>query len=169
MAGASSAPAMAAVTTAIIEQGRVASLYVNDFNARAIASYRRVGYGVDGELASGPLLNRVLFPYSGHQRSTSQSCPASAAPQGVRRDACSGRRRRPRPSSRPRSSCRLSAPLLWAITLGAVLVLVAVDLALTRRPHEVSMKEALGWSTFYIALPLAFGAWVGRLRPPAGA
>lgn len=47
-----SAPAMAAVTTAIIEQGRVASLYVNDFNAPAIASYRRVGYEVVGELAS---------------------------------------------------------------------------------------------------------------------
>jgi TerC family integral membrane protein len=30
----------------------------------------------------------------------------------------------------------------------------------TRRPHEVSMKEALGWSAFYIALPLAFGGYV---------
>lgn len=47
-----SVPAMAAVTNAIIEQGRVASLYVNDFNKPAIASYRRVGYEVVGELAS---------------------------------------------------------------------------------------------------------------------
>ena len=63
----------------------------------------------------------------------------------------------------------VGTPLLWAITLGAVLVLVAVDFALTRRPHEVSMKEALGWSAFYIALPLAFGAWVwGGYGPQRG-
>lgn len=39
-----SVPAMAAVTNAILEQGRVASLYVNDFNAPAVAAYRRAGY-----------------------------------------------------------------------------------------------------------------------------
>ena len=54
----------------------------------------------------------------------------------------------------------IGTPLLWGLTLGAVLLLLAVDFVLTRRPHEVSMKEALGWSAFYIALPLAFGAWV---------
>lgn len=47
-----SAPAMAAVTNAIVAGGRVSSLYVNDFNAPAIASYRRCGYDVVGELAS---------------------------------------------------------------------------------------------------------------------
>ena len=47
-----SVPAMAAVTNAIVEGGRTASLYVNDFNAPAIASYRRVGYDVVGEFAS---------------------------------------------------------------------------------------------------------------------
>ena len=54
----------------------------------------------------------------------------------------------------------IGSPLLWGLTIGAVLVLLAVDFVLTRRPHEVSMKEALGWSAFYIALPLAFGGWV---------
>ena len=54
----------------------------------------------------------------------------------------------------------IGTPLLWGITLGAVLLLLAVDFVLTRRPHEVSMKEALGWSAFYVALPLAFGTWV---------
>ncbi|MDN5570405.1 MAG: TerC family protein [Propionibacteriaceae bacterium] len=54
----------------------------------------------------------------------------------------------------------VGTPLLWGITIVAVLALVAMDFVLTRKPHEVSMKEALGWSAFYIALPLAFGAWV---------
>jgi len=30
----------------------------------------------------------------------------------------------------------------------------------TRKPHEVSMREAVGWSAFYVAIPLAFGLWV---------
>jgi TerC family integral membrane protein len=54
----------------------------------------------------------------------------------------------------------IADPLLWAVTLGAFAVLVGVDLVLTRRPHAVGMREAAAWSTFYIALPLGFGAWV---------
>ncbi|WKN48712.1 TerC/Alx family metal homeostasis membrane protein [Nocardioides sp. Arc9.136] len=54
----------------------------------------------------------------------------------------------------------IGTPLLWTVTIGAVLVLLLVDFLLTRRPHEVSMKEALGWSAFYVALPLAFGTWI---------
>ena len=38
------APAMAAVTNRIVRGGRTASLYVNDFNAPALATYRRCGY-----------------------------------------------------------------------------------------------------------------------------
>ena len=38
--------------------------------------------------------------------------------------------------------------------------LFAVDFLITRRPHEVSMREAVGWSAFYVALPLGFGGWV---------
>jgi len=41
-----------------------------------------------------------------------------------------------------------------------VLALFVLDFIITRRPHEVSMKEAIGWSAFYIALPVAFGGWV---------
>jgi TerC family integral membrane protein len=51
-------------------------------------------------------------------------------------------------------------PLLWGITVAAVVVLVGVDFALTRRPHEVSTREAAAWSAFYVALPLAFGGWI---------
>ncbi|WP_192498764.1 TerC/Alx family metal homeostasis membrane protein [Ornithinimicrobium pratense] len=49
---------------------------------------------------------------------------------------------------------------LWVITVGAILVLLTLDFIITRRPHAVEMKEAIGWSAFYIALPLAFGLWV---------
>jgi tellurite resistance protein TerC len=54
----------------------------------------------------------------------------------------------------------VAGPGLWAVTISAVVLLLAFDFALTRRPHEVSMREAVGWSAFYIALPLAFGGYV---------
>jgi tellurite resistance protein TerC len=54
----------------------------------------------------------------------------------------------------------VGTPTLWAAVIGAVVVLVALDFLLTRRPHAVSMKEAVGWSAFYVALPLAFGGYV---------
>lgn len=54
----------------------------------------------------------------------------------------------------------VGTPLLWALTIGAVILLLIVDFLITRRPHEVSMREALGWSAFYIAIPLAFGGWI---------
>ncbi|MBM6402334.1 TerC/Alx family metal homeostasis membrane protein [Phycicoccus sp. MQZ13P-5] len=50
--------------------------------------------------------------------------------------------------------------MLWGVTIGAVLALFALDFLLTRKPHEVSMKEAVAWSSFYIALPLAFGVYI---------
>jgi TerC family integral membrane protein len=54
----------------------------------------------------------------------------------------------------------VGTPLVWALTIGAVLVLFLADFLITRKPHEVSMREAVGWSAFYVAIPLAFGAWV---------
>ncbi|WP_392467355.1 TerC/Alx family metal homeostasis membrane protein [Arsenicicoccus cauae] len=54
----------------------------------------------------------------------------------------------------------IGTPMLWAATLGAVLALFALDFLLTRKPHAVSMREAVSWSVFYIALPLLFGGWV---------
>ena len=54
----------------------------------------------------------------------------------------------------------IGTPTLWALTLAAVVGLLALDFAITRKPHEVSMREAVGWSTFYVALPLAFAGWV---------
>lgn len=54
----------------------------------------------------------------------------------------------------------VGSPLLWGITIAAVLVLVTLDFILTHRPHEVKMKEAVGWTIFYLTLPLLFGAWI---------
>ncbi|WP_416905130.1 TerC/Alx family metal homeostasis membrane protein [Micromonospora echinospora] len=54
----------------------------------------------------------------------------------------------------------VGTPTLWAVTIVGVLVLLVLDFVVTRRPHEVTMKEAIGWSAFYVALPLAFGGWV---------
>jgi TerC family integral membrane protein len=54
----------------------------------------------------------------------------------------------------------IGTPWLWSATIAAVVALLALDFALTRRPHEVSLKEASLWSAFYIALPLAFGVFI---------
>ena len=54
----------------------------------------------------------------------------------------------------------VGTPTLWALTIGAVLLLFVLDFLITRRPHEVSMREAVGWSAFYIAIPLSFGVWI---------
>ncbi|MCM0677627.1 TerC/Alx family metal homeostasis membrane protein [Micromonospora phytophila] len=54
----------------------------------------------------------------------------------------------------------VGTPTLWGVTIAGVLALLVLDFLVTRRPHEVSIREALGWSAFYVALPLAFGAWI---------
>lgn len=54
----------------------------------------------------------------------------------------------------------IGTPTLWTATIVGVLLLLAFDFVVTRKPHEVSMKEAVGWSIFYIALPVLFGVWV---------
>ncbi len=57
----------------------------------------------------------------------------------------------------------IGTPSLWALIIGAVLVLLAADFVITRKPHEVSMGEAIGWSAFYVALPLAFGGYIWQV------
>ncbi|MBB5079247.1 TerC family protein [Nonomuraea endophytica] len=54
----------------------------------------------------------------------------------------------------------IGTPALWAITVAALAVLLSVDFVLTRRPHEVRMREAVGWSLFYLALPVGFGVYL---------
>ncbi|WP_434740212.1 TerC family protein [Micromonospora sp. SH-82] len=54
----------------------------------------------------------------------------------------------------------IGTPTMWAVTIAGVIALLALDFLVTRKPHEVSMREALGWSAFYVALPLAFAVWI---------
>lgn len=55
------------------------------------------------------------------------------------------------------STDSIATPQLWAGTVIVLAVLLAGDFAVTRRPHEVSLREAVGWSVFYLALPALFG------------
>ena len=51
--------------------------------------------------------------------------------------------------------------LVWSVTVGAILLLVIVDLlTVSAKPHEVKFKEAAGWSIFYIGIAIGFGIWV---------
>ena len=48
----------------------------------------------------------------------------------------------------------------WALTIGLVVGLLALDLLLAAvRPHKVGFREATAWSVFYIAVAIAFGLW----------
>ena len=52
----------------------------------------------------------------------------------------------------------------WAVTIGLVLALFAVDLFVAgRRPHAVGFREATAWSIFYVGLALLFGVVFGVL------
>jgi TerC family integral membrane protein len=52
------------------------------------------------------------------------------------------------------------SPLVWIVTVGLIVALLAVDLALAAvRPHKVEFREAAAWSVFYVAVAIAFGVW----------
>jgi tellurite resistance protein TerC len=51
----------------------------------------------------------------------------------------------------------IASPPLWLATVAVLLVLLGIDFAITRRPHDVPMREALAWTIFYLALPAVFG------------
>jgi len=51
--------------------------------------------------------------------------------------------------------------LTWALVVGAILLLIVIDLlTVSRKPHDVMFKEAAIWSIFYIGVAIAFGVWV---------
>ncbi|MGI6872908.1 TerC/Alx family metal homeostasis membrane protein [Amycolatopsis sp. 3B14] len=54
----------------------------------------------------------------------------------------------------------IGGPWLWVISIAVLLALLAADFLVTRRPHEVSLREAAGWSVFYLTLPLVFALWL---------
>ncbi|GGU28056.1 TerC family protein [Lentzea flava] len=50
--------------------------------------------------------------------------------------------------------------LTWAVTIGLIVVLLAVDLVLAAwRPHRIGFREASLWSVFYILVAVGFGVW----------
>ncbi|NHC45347.1 TerC/Alx family metal homeostasis membrane protein [Motilibacter aurantiacus] len=52
----------------------------------------------------------------------------------------------------------------WAATVGLVLALLALDLAVgALRPHHVGFGEATAWSVFYIGVAVAFGLVLGAI------
>jgi len=52
----------------------------------------------------------------------------------------------------------------WAVTIGLVVLLFAIDLALSiARPHEVGFREATVWSLFYIGVSIGFGIVFGTV------
>ena len=59
---------------------------------------------------------------------------------------------------------------MWAGFLMVVVGLLALDLGLfNRRDHEIGVRESLGLSAFYIAVALAFGAWLWSWLGPDSA
>ncbi|MFM6850724.1 MAG: TerC family protein [Terrabacter sp.] len=66
----------------------------------------------------------------------------------------------PAASEAATSTASIGTPTLWIATIAGILALFVIDFLITRRPHDPSMREALGWSAFYIAIPLVFGGWL---------
>ncbi|MEV5320540.1 TerC family protein [Streptomyces sp. NPDC052687] len=59
---------------------------------------------------------------------------------------------------------------VWALSVGVLCVLVAVDFLIGRKPHEVSLREAGVWTVVWIVLACAFGVGLGMTAGwgPAG-
>jgi tellurite resistance protein TerC len=52
------------------------------------------------------------------------------------------------------------SPLVWALTIGLILMLLGVDLVSGAiRPHKVGFREALIWSVVYVGVAIGFGGW----------
>lgn len=61
-----------------------------------------------------------------------------------------------------------SIPISWWVAFNVfVIAMLALDLGVFhRRAHVISMKEALGWSAFWITMALAFNAWLFQALGP---
>ena len=56
----------------------------------------------------------------------------------------------------------IGSPFLWLVFAGVVIGALLIDLVLMRHggPHKVTFREAAWWSLGWIALALAFNAWL---------
>ncbi|MEV4351981.1 TerC family protein [Actinoplanes sp. NPDC049596] len=62
----------------------------------------------------------------------------------------------------------IATPQLWVISIVVLVALLVADFFVTRKPHDVPMREAVGWSVFYLTLPAVFGLvlwWVYGSTP----
>jgi tellurite resistance protein TerC len=51
--------------------------------------------------------------------------------------------------------------LIWTVTVALIAGLILIDLfTSSRTAHDVSFKEATGWTVFYVGISIAFGLWV---------
>jgi tellurite resistance protein TerC len=57
----------------------------------------------------------------------------------------------------------IGSPVLWGVTIAVLLGLLVTDFVITRRPHDVPMREAVRWTVFYLTLPVAFGLFLWPL------
>ncbi len=53
-----------------------------------------------------------------------------------------------------------SSLLLWSAFTVLVVIMLAIDLGMNRKSHQVSFKEALSWSLIWIGLALAFNVGI---------
>nr|WP_275586369.1 TerC family protein [Geodermatophilus normandii] len=49
---------------------------------------------------------------------------------------------------------------MWLAVLGLIVGMLAVDLFAHRRAHVIGVREAAAWSALWVAIGVAFGAWV---------
>jgi len=49
---------------------------------------------------------------------------------------------------------------VWAVTIAAIVGLLALDFVIGRNPHDVRMREAVTWSVVYVGVAIVFGVWV---------
>ena len=63
-----------------------------------------------------------------------------------------------------------NTPLFWLVFVAFVISLLLLDLLVfNRKSHEIKLREALGWSAFWVALSLSFNVVVYRtMGPQAG-
>ena len=56
----------------------------------------------------------------------------------------------------------IGSPLLWLVFAGVVIAALLIDLVLMRHggPHKVTFREAAWWSLGWVALAMAFNAWL---------
>lgn len=51
--------------------------------------------------------------------------------------------------------------LIWVVTISLIVGLILIDLfTSSRTAHDVSFKEAVSWTAFYVGVSVAFGLWV---------